>query len=95
MQVTLFKALKSIKVGDDLASGVVDQLGLHVESVVNNNITRVEGELGVIRGDINALEGRFSGLQSQLAALDSKLTFMMAVFGLAIAAGPIIAKLIR
>lgn len=95
MQITLFKALKSIKVGDVQATAVVDQIETHVESVVNSNITRVEAELGVIRGDIRALQGRFSGLQSKLEALDSKLTFMMAVFGLAIAAGPVIAKLIH
>jgi len=102
MQVTLFRALKSIKIDDDQASAVIDHLEAHVESVVNNNITRFEGELGNIRGSIAALEGKFTGmegkfagLQTKLEAMDSKITFMMAVFGLAIAAGPVIAKLVH
>jgi len=95
MQVTLFRALKSIKIDDDQASAVIDHLEAHVESVVNNNITRFEGELGNIRGSIAALEGKFAGLQTKLEAMDSKITFMMAVFGLAIAAGPVIAKLVH
>ena len=55
-----------------------------MESVVNNNIKAVEGKL--------------AGMQAELAALNGKITFMttlLAVIGLAIAATPILAKLIH
>ncbi|MDB5479194.1 MAG: hypothetical protein JWO83_247 [Caulobacteraceae bacterium] len=84
MQITLFRALQGIKVGDDEAEAVVDRLETHVESVVNNNIKAVEAKL--------------AGLQATLDALRSQIQFvtvMLGVIGLAIAAGPIIAKFIR
>ena len=84
MQITLFRALQSIKVGDDQATAVVERLESHVESVVNNNIKAVEGKL--------------AGMQASLEALRIQVGFvgaMLGVIGLAIAAAPIIAKLIH
>lgn len=84
MQIALFRALQSVKIDADHATAVVQQLESHVESVVNNNIKAVEGKL--------------AGMQAELAALNGKITFMttlLAVIGLAIAATPILAKLIH
>ena len=84
MQITLFRALQGIKVVDDQAEEVVDRLEAHVESVVNNNIKAVEAKL--------------SGLQASVDALRFQIQFfgvMLGVIGLAIAAGPIVAKFVR
>ena len=84
MQITLFRALQGIKVGADEAETVVDRLETHVESVVNNNIKAVEAKL--------------SGMQATLDALKSHIQFvevMLAIIGLAIAAGPVVAKFIH
>ena len=91
MQITLFRALQGIKVGDDEADSVVGSLETHVESVVNNNIKAVEGRL-------TALEGRMVSMQGSIDALRFQIQFvgvMLGVVGLAIAAGPIINKFIR
>ena len=45
MQITLFRALQSVKVTDDQATAVFERLESHVESVVNNNVKAVEGKL--------------------------------------------------
>ncbi len=84
MRITLFRALQGINIPDDRAAAVVDQLETHVESVVNNNIKAVEGKL--------------AGFQATLDAIRSQLQFvslMLGVIGLAIAAGPIVARFIR
>jgi hypothetical protein len=84
MQITLFRALQRIKIGADEAQAVVDRLETHVESVVNNNIKAVEGKLAGIQASLDAL--RF---QMQIFAV------MLGVIGLAIAAGPIVARFVR
>ena len=84
MQITLFKALQSIKIHDDQAEAVVARLELHVESVMNNNIKAVEAKL--------------VGMQATLDAMKMQINFigiMLGIIGLAIAAGPIVAKLMR
>jgi hypothetical protein len=84
MQIALFRALQVIRIADDQAEAVVDRLEAHVESVVNNNIRAVEAKL--------------VGMQATLEALKSHIQFvevMLAIIGLAIATGPIVAKFIR
>ncbi len=84
MQITLFRALQGIKLADDQAAVVVDRLEAHVESVVNNNI--------------KAVEARLAGMQASIDALRFQIQFfgvMLGIIGLAIAAGPIVAKFIR
>jgi len=91
MQITLFQALQGIKVPDDEAEAVVDRLETHVERVVTNKLEAVEGHFA-------AIEGKLVGMQASLDALRSQIQFMtvmLGVIGLAIAAGPIIAKFIR
>ena len=84
MQITLFKAVKSVRIGDELATDVVDRLEGYVETVVNNNITRVEGGLVGIKATLEALK-------MQMGVIGA----MIGIVGLAIVAGPIIAKCIR
>jgi len=84
MQITLFRALQGIKIGDDEAEAVVARLETHVESVMNNNIKAVEAKL--------------AGLQASVDALRFQIQFfgvMLGVIGLAIAAGPIVVKFVR
>jgi len=84
MQITLFRALQGIKIPDDQAAGVVAGVETHVETVANNNIKAVEAKL--------------TGMQATLDAIRWQIQFlgvMLGVIGLAIAAGPIIAKFIR
>lgn len=109
MQVALFKALKSVKIGDDMATAVVGQLEERVESVVDSsivrfervmseNITRVEGRLATVEGRLATLEGKFGGFQATLDAMKTQNIFigiLLSIIGLAIAAGPIIAKVVR
>ena len=95
MHVALFKALKSIKVSDDAATVVIDGLDRHVESVVNNNIKAVEADLAAFRGE---MRGELKGLGSGIDALKHQVNLiglLISVVGLAIAAGPIVAKFIR
>jgi len=98
MQITLFKALKSIKIGDDQATAFVGQLEEHVETVVNNNIVRFEGNIARVEGRIAALEGKFEGVQATLEAIKSQNVFigiMISLVGLAIVTAPIVTKLIH
>jgi hypothetical protein len=102
MQVALFKALKSANVGDDEATAVVEQLALHVESVVNNNIRAIEGKIASVDARVTGVDARvtgvdakLAGLQARIDALDSKMTFLMAILALAVGLGPVLAKLIH
>ena len=117
MHVTLFKALKSIKIDDEAATGVVDDMQRHVESVVNNNIHAVYGELSALRGEFKGelaafrsefkgeltamrgdIRGEMKGMSAAIDALKHQVTLMgilISIVGLAIAAGPIVAKFIH
>ena len=124
MHVSLLKALKSIKIDDEAATGVVDDMQRHVESVVNNNIQAVHGELTAIRGEFRgelaafrgefkgelaafrgefggelaAMRGEMKGMSAGIDALKHQVTLMgilISIVGLAIAAGPIVAKFIH
>jgi hypothetical protein len=99
MQVTLFKALKSANVGDDEATAVVEQMALHVESVVNNNIRAVDSRIAGVEGRLAGVEARLTSVEAKLEAkidaLDSKMTFLMAIMALAVGLGPLLGKLIH
>ena len=102
MHVTLFKALKSIKVSDEAASAVVDDIERHVESVVNNNIKAVQADLaafrGEFKGELAAMRGEFKGLALGIEALKHQnilISLLISIVGLAVAVGPIVAKFIR
>jgi len=95
MQITLFKALKSISIDDASATAVVDQLEDHVEVMISTAIKPLEAQN-------KALESKIDSLRSQLDAktdsLRNQLTFtnvLLAIIGLGIVAAPIIAKLIH
>jgi hypothetical protein len=84
MQITLFQALQGIKIPDDQVAGVVAGVEAHVETVANNNIKAVEAKL--------------IGMQATLDALKAQMQFlgvMLGIIGLAIAAGPVIARFLR
>ena len=99
MHVTLFKALKSAKVDDDAATAVVEQMALHVESVVNTNIRAVDSRIAGVEGRLAGLEARLTSVEAKLEAkidaLDSKMTFLMAIMALAVGLGPLVAKLLH
>jgi hypothetical protein len=98
MQITLFKALSSLKLGDAEATAVVESLEQHVESVVNTHIQAVEGKLSGLEGKLVGLEGKITGLQTSIDAIRGQLNFvsvMIGIIGLAMAAAPIVAKFIR
>ena len=92
MHVTLFKALKSAKVDDDAATAVVEQMALHVESVVNTNIRAVEARIAGVEARLTGVEAK---LEAKIDALDSKMTFLMAIMALAVGLGPLLARLIH
>lgn len=84
MQITLFKALKSISIDDASATAVVDQLEDHVETMISNAI--------------KPLEAQNKALESKIDSLRNQLTFtnvLLAIIGLGIVAAPIIAKLVH
>ena len=102
MHVSLFKALKSIKITDESATGVVEDMQRYVESVVTYNIQAVQGDLaalrGEVRGELAAMRGEMRGLAAAIEALKHQVTLMgvlIGIVGLAIAAGPIVAKFIH
>jgi hypothetical protein len=98
MQITLFRALKGIRVDGDEAASIVGSLETHVESVVNNNIKAVEGRIATVEGRIIAVEGKIVSMQASIDALRFQIQFMtvmLGVIGLAIAAGPIITKFVH
>ncbi len=62
---------------------------------MNNNITRVEGRLAALEAKV---DGKFEGMQATLAAMKTQNVFigiLLSIIGLAIAAGPIVSKLVR
>jgi hypothetical protein len=84
MQITLFRALQEIKIAEDEAEAVVDRLETHMESVVDNHI--------------KAVEARLAGLQASVDSLRFQIQFvgvMLGIVGLAIAAGPLLTRLLR
>ena len=91
MDVSLFKALKSIKIADESATLVVDDMRRCVESVVNNNIQAVYGELTALRGELKGLAAGMEALKHQVTLTG----ILIGIVGLAIAAGPIVAKFIH
>ena len=91
MQITLFRALKSLKLDDVQAAAVVSQLEQHVESAVNANIKAVQGEIKSVQGELVGLRAAIDALRNQM----NSISVMMGVIGLAIAAAPIIAKFVR
>ena len=113
MHVSLFKALKSIKITDESATGVVEDMQRYVESVLTYNIQAVQGDLAALRGEVRgdlaalrgemrgelaAVRGELKGLAAGMEALKHQVTLMgvlIGIVGLAIAAGPIVAKFIR
>jgi hypothetical protein len=98
MQITLFKALRSLKLNEVEATAVVESLEQHVESVVNTHIRTVESKLAGLEGKLTGLEGKMTGLQTSMDAIRIQLNFvsvMIGIVGLAMAAAPIVAKFIR
>ena len=106
MHVTLFKALKSIKVSDEAASAVIDDIERHVESVVNNNIKAVQADLaafrGEFKGELAAMRGEFNGeLRGVAAGIEALrhqnilISLLISIVGLAVAVGTIVAKFIH
>jgi hypothetical protein len=91
MSISLFRALTALEVADGDPPGVVGRLEAHAESIVNNNIKSVEGRMA-------AMEGKLTGLQASLDPLRAQLQsvgVMIGIVGLAIAAGPIVARFVR
>ena len=66
MQVTLFKALKSIKVGDDQATAVVEQLEEFMALKIKEANAALEAQN-------KALESKIDGLKTQLTILSIML----------------------
>ncbi len=91
MHVTLFKALKSIKIDDETATVVVDDMQRYVESVVSNGMQAVQGELAALRGEMKGLAAGMEALKHQVTLTG----VLIGIVGLAIAAGPIVAKFIH
>ena len=91
MHVSLFKALKSIKIDDEAATGVVDDMQRYVESVVINNMQAVYGELTALRGEMKGLAAGMEALKHQVTLTG----ILISIVGLAVAAGPIVAKFIH
>lgn len=84
MQLTLFKALKSIKVSDDQATAVVEQLEEFMALKIKEATAGLEAQN-------RALESKIDGMKTQLTIL----SIMLGVISLAVLAGPILAKLIK
>jgi hypothetical protein len=95
MHLPLFKALRSIRVSDEAATAVVTEMQSYVDGVVINNIQAVLGEIAALRGE---MKGELKGMAAGIDALKHQVTLMgvlLSIIGLAIAAGPIVAKFIR
>lgn len=84
MQVTLFKALKSIKMSDDQATAVVEQLEEFMALKIKEANATLEAQN-------KTLESKIDGMKTQLTIL----SIMLGVISLAFLAGPILAKLIK
>lgn len=82
MHITLFKALKSINLNDDLATAVVEQLDKHLAGEIKEATTGLEAQN-------KALESKIDGMKTQLTIL----SFMLGIVSLAALFGPVIAKL--
>ena len=78
----------------------------HVESVVNNNIKAVQADLSAFRGEVRgalaAMRGEFNGeLKGVAAGIEALrhqnilISLLISIVGLAVAAGPLVAKFVR
>lgn len=92
MQVTLFKALKSVNIDDAQATAVVDQLEEHLEKMIGDATKGLEAKLDATR----------IGLEAKLDAQSKQLNFTNVLLGIvglgvpvAVAIGPAIAKLVH
>jgi len=82
MHLTLFKALKSINLNDELATAVVEELGKFLASEIKDATAGLEAQN-------KALESKIDGMKTQLTIL----SFMLGIVSLAALFGPVIAKL--
>ena len=92
MQVTLFKALKSINVDDEQATAVVAQLEEHLEKMIVDATKNLEAQNKSLEAKLDSTR---IGLEAKLDAQRTQISFvggLLGVIGLAIAAGPIVAK---
>jgi hypothetical protein len=88
MQITLFKALKSINIDDAQATAVVDQLEEHLEKMIGDATKGLEAQN-------RALESKIDGLKNQGTTQFAFISVMLALVALATTFGPAIAKLVH
>jgi septal ring factor EnvC (AmiA/AmiB activator) len=65
---------------------------------VEGKIAQVEGQIAKVEGRVIAVEGKLTAVQTTLEAMRVQIQFMtvmLGVIGLAIAAGPVVARFIR
>lgn len=88
MQVALFKALRSINIDDTTATAVVDKLEEHLEHMIRDATKNLEAQN-------KALESKLDGLRSQLTTFSILLSIIGLGVTVAVAAGPILARLVH
>ena len=91
MQVTLFKALKSVNIDDTLATAVVDQLEDYVAVKIADATKNLEAQNKGIEAQIKGLETSIGGLKWQIGLIGGVIAIASLVAGL----GPVVAKFIH
>ena len=91
MQVTLFKALKSVNIDDTLATAVVDQLEEYVAVKIADATKNLEAQNKGLEAQIKGLETSIGGLKWQIGLFSAVVALAALIAG----AGPVVAKFIH
>lgn len=94
MQVSLFRALKSANIGDEMAAKVVVEVEEHIDMVVGRAVQPLEQKIGALEGKLTAmqsvleakLEGGLSGMRTSIDGLQKYIIWL----GSVLAAGVVI-----
>ena len=91
MQVTLFKALKSVTIDDTLATAIVEQLEDYVAVKIADATKNLEAQNKGLEAQIKGLETSIGGLKWQMGVTSA----VIAVSALIVGAGAVLTKLIH
>ena len=91
MQLTLFKALRSVNIDDTLATAVVDQLEDYVAVKIADATKNPEAQNKGLEAQIKGLETSIGGLKWQMGVTSA----VIAISALIVGAGAVLTKLIH
>ena len=74
MEITLFRALKSISIDDDIAEKVVEAVEEHIEMAVGQAVKPLENKIDTLKAQIDTLVVQISTLASKIDSVDKGMS---------------------